>query len=207
MLASVKKYLLFCCAKRAYHIIMATKTKVKSGQALIAEPFMSDPYFRRAVVLVCEHHAEGSIGFILNKTIDMRINELMSEFPEFDAEVFYGGPVQTDTLHYVHNVGDLLEDSVKIADGVWWGGDFEKLKFLISSGLVQPANIRFFVGYAGWSSGQLIEEMEIGSWVAAEMDANYIFKTRPGQLWSQAMYNKGSVYEILADLPDQFIWN
>lgn len=121
--------------------------------------------------------------------------------------MYYGGPVQTDTLHYIHNVGDLLEESVRIADGVWWGGDFEKLKFLITSGLIEPHNIRFFVGYSGWSAGQLTEEMDYGSWVTAPMHANYLFKTQPGQLWSQVMYNKGDLYEIIADMPDIVSWN
>ncbi|MBK7940012.1 MAG: YqgE/AlgH family protein [Lewinellaceae bacterium] len=186
---------------------MAAKSLIKSGQILLAEPFMQDPYFRRAVVLLCEHHEEGSLGFILNKSIDMGVNDLMGEFPKFDAEVFYGGPVQTDTLHYVHNLGEVLDESVKVSDGVWWGGDFDKLKFLITSGLVEPANIRFFVGYSGWSSGQLGEELEYGSWVAAPMDANYAFKTQPTRLWSQAMYNKGDIYEIIADMPELISWN
>ncbi|MCB0529514.1 MAG: YqgE/AlgH family protein [Saprospiraceae bacterium] len=186
---------------------MAAKSLIKNGQLLLAEPFMQDPYFRRAVVLLCEHHDEGSIGFILNKSIEMGVNDLMSDFPKFDAEVFYGGPVQTDTLHYVHNFGEQLEESVKVSDGVWWGGDFDKLKFLISSELVQPENIRFFVGYSGWSGGQLEEEMEYGSWVAAPMDANYIFKLPPARLWSQIMYNKGDLYEIIADMPEMISWN
>ncbi|MBL7805571.1 MAG: YqgE/AlgH family protein [Saprospiraceae bacterium] len=186
---------------------MAAQQEVKSGQILLAEPFMQDPYFRRAVVLLCEHHDEGSVGFILNKSIDMGLNDLMTEFPKFETEVFYGGPVQTDTLHYVHNVGDLLEESVKVADGVWWGGDFEQLKFLISSQLIEPHNIRFFVGYSGWSSGQLSEELGYGSWVQADMDANYLFKTKPRELWSQVMYNKGNVFEILADMPEHISLN
>ncbi len=186
---------------------MAAQENVQGGQVLLAEPFMQDPYFRRSVVLLCEHHDEGSIGFILNKSIDMSLNDLMSEFPNFEAEVFYGGPVQTDTLHYVHNIGELLEESVKIADGVWWGGDFEKLKFLISSRLIEPNNIRFFVGYSGWSSGQLKDELEYGSWMQANMDANYIFKIKPNDLWSRVMYNKGNLYEVIADLPEHMSWN
>lgn len=67
---------------------MATNTMIKSGQILIAEPFMLDPYFRRSVILVCEHHEQGTIGFILNKSIDMGVNDLMGDFPSFDTEVF-----------------------------------------------------------------------------------------------------------------------
>ena len=88
---------------------MATNTLIKNGQILIAEPFMLDPYFRRSVILVCEHHEQGSIGFILNKAIDMAVNDLMGNFPPFDAEEFYGVPVQTDTMHYEHNLDDLLD--------------------------------------------------------------------------------------------------
>ncbi len=168
---------------------------------------MEDPYFHRAVVLLCEHHDQGSIGFVLNKNIDMKVNDLMNDFPTFEADVYYGGPVQTDTLHYVHNVGELLEESVQVSKGVWWGGNFEKLKFLITSGLIEPHNIRFFVGYSGWSGGQLQEEMATGSWVTAPMDANYLFKTKPAQLWSKAMYNKGDVYEIISDMPEHISWN
>jgi putative transcriptional regulator len=186
---------------------MATQSLVKSGQVLLADPFMLDPYFHRAVILLCEHHQQGSVGFILNKSIDMKVNDLMAEFPNFDSEVFYGGPVQTDTLHYIHNVGELLDESVQVATGVWWGGDFDKLKFLIASELIKPENIRFFVGYSGWSSGQLMEEMEIGSWMTASMDANYLFKLQPAQLWSRVMYNKGDLYEIISDMPEHISWN
>jgi putative transcriptional regulator len=186
---------------------MAAKSLIRTGQLLLAEPFMQDPYFKRAVVLLCEHHEQGSLGFILNKGIDMSIAELIPDFPPFEGPVFYGGPVHTDTLHYIHNVGDLLEGSSRVSDGVWWGGDFENLKFLIQSELIGPDNIRFFIGYSGWSTGQLEEEMESGSWVMAPMHANYAFKSQPEDLWSQVMYNKGDLFEIISDMPEQISWN
>ncbi len=180
---------------------------LRSGSILLAEPFMLDPNFKRTAVLLCEHNEEGSIGFILNKKLDMRVDELVSGFPEFDSQVYFGGPVQTDTIHYIHNVGDLIEDSRKIGDGVWWGGDFDQLKFLISSELVTPENIRFFVGYSGWSESQLQEEMEIGSWVTANMHPNYVFKSRPDSLWSQIMSNKGDLFTVIANMPDSVTYN
>lgn len=186
---------------------MALNVKIESGLLLIADPFLQDPYFRRSVVLLCEHHKEGSLGFILNKTLDMGLNDLISDFPEFDAEVYYGGPVQTDTLHYIHSLGDLIDDSVEVSKGVHWGGDFDQVKFLISSGLLEPGRIRFFVGYSGWSAGQLALELEYGSWIGAGMDANYIFKSPPDKVWSQAMYNKGDAYEIISAMPDYSSWN
>jgi len=180
---------------------------ITGGKVLLAEPFMMDPYFRRSVVLLCEHNTDGSLGFILNKQIDMALNELITDFPKFNSSVYYGGPVQTDTIHYIHNVGELLDDSKEIATGVFWGGDFEKLKLLVSSDLIQPGNIRFFVGYSGWSEGQLGEELNIGSWVLADMESNNVFKKEHDELWQFAMNKKGDTYSIIAQMPDNHFMN
>jgi putative transcriptional regulator len=178
------------------------------GKILLSEPFMLDPNFKRAAVIICDHTVkDGTVGFILNKPIDMRIDELVVDFPEFDAEVYFGGPVQTDTIHYVHNVGDLLEGSTEVGDGIYWGGDFEKLKFLINQKLIKPQNIRFFVGYSGWSGRQLEGEMETGSWVVADTDANYLFKEDPMQLWQQILEHKGDTFGVIGQMPDSANWN
>jgi len=186
---------------------MATRSTVKSGQLLLAEPFMIDPNFRRSAVLLCEHDEEGTLGLILNKLTGMNLNDVLVDMPPFEAPVYFGGPVHTDSLHFIHDMGDLLEDSLPVAKGVWWGGDFENLKFLITSGLLEPRRIRFFLGCAGWSGGQLAEEMETGSWVVSPMDANYAFNSSPEELWSQAMFNKGNRFEVIAEIPEYVSWN
>jgi putative transcriptional regulator len=185
----------------------SSSSLVKSGQVLLAEPFMADPYFRRSVILLCEHWEHGSLGFILNKPLDMKVSDLVSSMPDVNYEVYYGGPVHTDTLHYLHNLGDILQDSIKVADGIWMGGDFEQLKALIANGLVEAQDIRFFIGYSGWTGGQLEDEMEIRSWVLADMNPNYLFTSRHKELWSHVMYNKGDVFEIISDIPDTGNWN
>ncbi len=173
---------------------------IARGMVLLAEPFSLDSNFRGSAVLLTEHDKEGSIGFIMNRPLELEIGDLVGEFPEFESTVYFGGPVATDSLHYLHNVGELLEDSIKVSQGVYWGGNFEKLKFLISSELIGRDNIRFYVGYSGWSSGQLMEEFDVGSWLAAPMDPNYLFKSDPSQLWGQIMNNKGSLYTVIARL-------
>ena len=147
------------------------------------------------------------MGVILNKPLQTKIDELIDEFPSFDSEVFFGGPVQMDTVHYLHNVGDLLEESIEVCRGVFWGGDFEKLKFLVAQELIKPHQIRFFVGYSGWSEGQLTDELNYGSWVLANMDANYVFKSEPETLWQSIMENKGSTYSVIAQMPEDLSWN
>jgi putative transcriptional regulator len=186
---------------------MVSRSALESGQLLLAEPFMIDPNFRRTAVLLCEHDKEGSLGLILNRPVGMKVTDVVAEFPDFDAEVFYGGPVHGDSLHFIHNLGDLLEESLKVTDGVWWGGDFESLKFLISNELITPDRIRFFIGCAGWSGGQLEEEMEGNSWINVPMHANYAFRTDPEEVWSLAMYNQGNQYEIIAEIPEYSAWN
>lgn len=168
---------------------------------------MLDPNFRRAAVLLCEHGPEGSVGFIMNKRLNMRIDDLIEDFPSFRAPVYFGGPVQTDTVHYIHNLGNLLEDSYRIINNIYWGGDFNKLKFLIQQKMVKPSNIRFFVGYSGWSEGQLLDEMSYGSWLLADMHANYLFKSSPQKLWQQVMANKGDTYSVIAQMPDDISYN
>lgn len=184
-----------------------TQTNLKSGSLLVAEPFMNDPYFKRAVVLLTEHRKDGSVGFILNKQLDVRISDLLGDFPAFDSAAYYGGPVQTDTIHYVHNVGDLLEDSVKVGKGVYWGGDFEKLKFLIDSKLITEKNIRFYVGYTGWTEGQLEEEIKDGAWMIADLDANYVFQQKLDTMWKMVLENKGSSYAVIGQMIEYNIEN
>lgn len=180
------------------------KYDVHTGSLLVAEPFMQDSNFRRSVILVTDHtDDEGTVGFIINKPLTVQISELVEDFPEIDALAYYGGPVSTNTIHYIHNVGLLLEGSTEIAPGVYWGGDFEKLKFLIAHEMIKGENIRFFVGYSGWSPGQLIDELDAHSWITTEVHANYLFKSKPSRLWNQVMHHKGDVYSVLAQLPEQ----
>ncbi len=184
------------------------KYDVHTGSLLIAEPFMEDVNFRRAVILVTDHsEEEGTVGFIINKPLTVTIAELVDGFPQIEALAYFGGPVSTQTIHYIHNVGMMLDGSTEISPGIFWGGEFDKLKFLIERELIRSENVRFFVGYAGWSPGQLLEEMDMGSWITADVHANYLFKSRPSRLWNQVMHHKGDVYSVLAQIPEQISLN
>jgi len=176
--------------------------KITAGTLLVAEPFMLDPNFKRSVVLLCEHNNQGTTGFILNKPLEMQIQELVPDFPESKASVHIGGPVGMDSLHFIHNVGDLLDQSQEVCPGVYWGGDFEKLRFLMENGVIRDDNVKFFVGYSGWSEGQLEEELKEGSWLTEEMDANYLFKVKPFVMWQTVLHNKGNIYTVIAQMPD-----
>ena len=145
---------------------MAKKHKKLTGKILIAQPFMDDNNFKRSVVGITEHREDGTVGFILNKPVKLELSELVAQIKTDEKfKLYYGGPVATDTIHYIHDKGDLLDDSVEVAKGIFWGGSFEKLIFLIESGLIHRHHIRFYIGYSGWSEGQLQDEMDAGSWI------------------------------------------
>lgn len=180
---------------------MATN-KVTSGNILLAQPFMQDPNFKRSVIGIAEHSKEGTVGFILNKPIKIKLDELIVDLnTDEDYKVYYGGPVGSDTIHYIHNVGDLLDDSIEIKPGLYWGGNFKKLLVLIEQGLILRQNIRFYIGYSGWSEGQLEGELETGSWIVSEWHANYTFKTPSKKLWSEALHHKGDRYSVIGQIP------
>src|SRR5687768_10063433 len=98
------------------------------GVLLIADPFLKDSNFMRSVVLMCRHTEEGSFGFVLNKQYELTLGELISDLEGFNLPVYTGGPVQMDTVHYIHQFPDLLPESQLIAENIYWGGDFEVLK-------------------------------------------------------------------------------
>jgi len=181
--------------------------KAKIGSLLMSDPFMLDPNFKRSAILLADHRKESTVGFILNRPLGMQINQLVSDFPEFSSEVLFGGPVATDTIHYVHNVGEILDESIKVMSGIYWGGNFKKLKILIESELIKPENIRFFVGYSGWTEGQLADEISVGSWYISKMHANYLFKSPPQALWKQITHNMGDNYTVVAQIPDPVCLN
>ncbi len=168
---------------------------------------MMDPYFRRSVIALCEHNDEGSLGLIINKRLDVTINDLIEDFPEFNAHVYYGGPVQTDTIQYLHRVGGMLEGSRRISQDVYWGGEYKSLLFLIKNKVIRPDDVRFFVGYAGWAAGQLDEEIKAGSWMIGDMSANYLFKFAPESVWEKAVGHKGPNYQVIASIPNEMMLN
>lgn len=174
----------------------------KKGRILVSEPFLNDTYFRRSVVLLTEHSKEGSVGFVLNKPVELSVNGILKDFPEIDASVSIGGPVNTNTVHYIHNVGDLIPNSVEVMKNLWWGGDFDTIKELITQGKIKKNNIRFFLGYAGWSPNQLENELSENAWVVTELDASKIMKSGDLNLWQDTLTNLGDKYRTWVNFPE-----
>lgn len=171
------------------------------GKLLLAEPFMEDPYFRRSVVLLCEHNEEGSFGFVLNNYVDVEIDRIMDEIPPFETRISIGGPVKNSNLYYIHSLGQEIPESIEVSPGIFVGGDFDVLKGLLQRGEVDFDQLRFFVGYSGWSANQLEEELERKSWFVTDVDANLIMDVSEDDLWGAIIRTLGKNFEHLAQLP------
>jgi putative transcriptional regulator len=171
------------------------------GMLLIADPFLKDPHFTRSVALICEQDKEGTVGFVLNKPFDENLDSLMSNFEGFPIPVFYGGPVQTNTLHFLHQCPELIPGGQKIMKGIYWGGDFEIASQLVKNNEIDLAKIRFFIGYSGWSKGQLKEELKEKTWITASATSNLIFHSSPDKIWRDSLRQLGGDYEMMINFP------
>jgi putative transcriptional regulator len=175
---------------------------LRPGVLLIAPPAMTDPNFHRAVVFLCEHTEEGSFGLVLNKPLDAQPADLVQGMEAYDGRLSLGGPVQTDTIHYLHRHGGSVTDAQPIIDGVLWGGDFDMILAIINAYQTSANDLRFFLGYAGWGEGQLYEEVEAGGWIVTGAQPHDIFDVEPDVLWRDVLRRMGGEYAILANFPD-----
>jgi putative transcriptional regulator len=173
----------------------------KKGRVLIAEPFLPGSYFNRAIVFLVDHNDEGTVGFILNKPVDFSIPDFFKEFPSYENQLFMGGPVNIESVYYIHKFGDLVPNSIHIVDDLYWGGNFEKIKELINSGQAKQDHVRFFLGYSGWDKNQLKEEIEEDSWLVADMPSRFVLGDTT-ELWKEMVKKLGGKYSLWENYPE-----
>jgi putative transcriptional regulator len=171
------------------------------GILLIADPFLKDPNFMRTVVFLCEHQQQGTFGFVLNKQFQQTLDELITDLEGFPIPVYYGGPVQLDTVHFLHQYPDDIPDSVKVSDDIYWGGNFETLTALIKADSIDLSKVKFFIGYSGWGDGQLSTEMEEKSWLTVSATRKLVFNTDHDEVWKGSLKHLGGEYELLVNYP------
>lgn len=174
----------------------------RKGRVLIAEPFLPGNYFNRSVILIVAYSNKGTVGFIINKQIDLTIQDYIPEFPEFNAPVYIGGPVSTDTIYFIHTRGDVIPGSIHVLDNIFWGGDFEELKRLIELGMIQSSEVRFFLGYSGWDAGQLEREIKENSWLVNDVDGQTVMRRLNMASWADFVKKVGEKYHMWINFPE-----
>ncbi|MGZ8510136.1 MAG: YqgE/AlgH family protein [Chitinophagaceae bacterium] len=171
------------------------------GILLIADPFLKDPNFLRTVVFLCEHREEGSFGFVLNRKYENTLDELIPEVEGFKLPVFYGGPVQMDTIHFLHQYPVDIPGGEEVMKGIYWGGDFTKAVEMIKNGEMDFKKIRFYIGYSGWANGQLDTELKEKSWLTVKANRKLIFQTSAEEIWKESLRHLGGDYEMMIHFP------
>ncbi len=174
----------------------------EKGRLLISEPFLPDTFFNRTLVYLTEHNEKGSVGFIINKSINIKVSDALEGFPGWDEKLTMGGPVAPDTLHYLHTLGNIVPNSVWVADNIYWGGDIEVVKDLINSGKAGSGDIRFFLGYSGWDKGQLERELKENSWIIADVAPEVVMKYRKDDSWKIVLRSLKKKYRLWAEFPE-----
>jgi putative transcriptional regulator len=174
----------------------------EKGRLLISEPFLPDTFFNRTLVYLTEHNEKGSVGFIINKSINIKVSDALEGFPGWDEKLTMGGPVAPDTLHYLHTLGNIVPNSVWVADNIHWGGDIEVVKDLINSGKAGSGDIRFFLGYSGWGEGQLERELKEDSWIIADVAPEVVMKYRKDDSWKIVLRSLKKKYRLWAEFPE-----
>jgi len=179
----------------------------KKGAILLSVPLLRDRYFKKTVVYLTEHNSEGSIGFIINKPLDFELHQLLDGIPESSIKVFYGGPVANDTIHIIHNMGDRILRSKRIVGDLYWGGDFEQVKFLLRSDISLGRNFRFFLGYSGWDPGQLQQEISNDTWLVTSIDIPDLFGDGRAPQWESILEKMGGKYKLWTQFPEDSAFN
>ncbi len=179
---------------------------MRSGTLLISRPFLGDPNFERSVVLLCrDEPAAGSFGLVLNRLTALTLGDVLDGSRRVGPAaavlpIYMGGPVEPNTLHYLHRRADL-PGATSLGQDVYWGGNFDLLLGLISIGTVVAADVRLFAGYSGWSAGQLAGEMQGQSWIRHPGSAGKVFTLSSDAFWREILREKGGRFKVLANYP------
>lgn len=185
-----------------------TSIKPEKGYLLIAEPsIIGDMSFNRSVILLADHTQQGSIGFILNKPLKYRLNDLITN-TQAKFKVYNGGPVEQDNLYFIHKIPDLIPDSIEISNGIYWGGDFDIVLSLLDDNLITEDHIKFFLGYSGWEPEQLNNELQSSSWVVTQnVYKDELIEKCCLDFWKEKMLELGGDYSIWSNAPENPSYN
>ena len=183
-----------------------TRIPLEKGRLLVSVPFRTDHYFERTVILLVEYGEDGAMGLILNRPLHVHLRDVLSGLSGCPHRLHNGGPVGLNQLFFLHRYEQLAEDSTPVAEGLYFGGSEAEVRSLLQVNLLEEERIRFFVGYAGWSAGQLEEELSQQAWVVADMHPGYLMSPC-NRLWRNVVSALGDAYRIWQEIPDMVSYN
>jgi putative transcriptional regulator len=180
----------------------------QKGAILIAEPFLREFHFQRAVILLVKHGEQGSMGFVLNKKTTLRVNDFLDGTDNCpDMPVFLGGPILSNRLFFIHSLGDIIPESIRIEDNLYFNGDFRAIRQYLASGRPVDGQIKFFLGYAGWTENQLAGEIQADAWLVSHAPSRDILHAEGEAFWKQTVKSLGNPYLTWLNYPKNPILN
>jgi putative transcriptional regulator len=186
---------------------MSASPKYLKGQLLLDSGQLGGSFFQHTVVLICEHNAEGAFGLVLNRPKGQTVGEvLVANLPEVlkESPVYVGGPVQPAALSFLHTDSFLPESNVM--PNLSLGHSIDELTD-IGESFSPLRKVKLFAGYAGWSPGQLEDEMKRNAWLTHPASLDLLFDITPEKLWRTILDSKGWKYKILSQSPEDLSWN
>jgi putative transcriptional regulator len=182
----------------------------EKGSLLIANPVLPDPNFSRTVILLCDHDEQGSFGLVINRSTQLKAPDLflnINILKSYNEKIYLGGPVSQSMVFFLCRSPLAAGKLDEVCSGVYLGSNLETLESLYASLENPEQDIRFYLGYSGWSGGQLAEEMEQNSWLVQRANEQFIFLDSESLIWPQAVNSLGKKYQYLTKAPVNPQWN
>lgn len=179
---------------------------LEKGRVLISDPFINDDYFSKSVIFLCETNKKGGFGLVLNHFIHETLGDFTNQFEGIDCSQFkisIGGPVDTDSIYYIHTRPDLIPDSIKVNDTIYLGNgeEFNSIADLIKENLIDHNEIRFFLGYSGWTPGQLQEELIRNSWFVGNISDSTLMSYQEENIWKKTLEKMSDKHRVISNFP------
>ncbi len=177
------------------------------GQLLLDSGQLRGSFFQRTVVLICQHDAEGAFGLVLNRATGNSVGEaVVADLPEIikTCPLFLGGPVQPSALSFLHS--DSFLPDANVIPNLSLGHSLDSLVEMGES-FSPTRKLKLFAGYAGWSPGQLEDEMNRKAWLTHPASLKLVFETDPSELWKLVLQEKGWQYRLLSQMPEDLSMN
>jgi len=181
---------------------MPDQQKSLKGQLLLDSGRLRGSFFQRTVVLICQHDAEGAFGLVLNRTTGNNVGEMIvADLPDLvkACPLFLGGPVQPSALSFLHS--DAFIPEANVLPNLSLSHSLDSL-IEIGGSFSPTRKIKLFAGYAGWSSGQLEDELKRDAWLTHPGSLELVFDSQPEGLWEKILRVKGGKYRLLAQMPE-----
>ena len=177
-----------------------TDIDISNGKFLISEPMLQDISFQKSVIFICHHDEDESIGYVINKGCKQGLGNVVNDLNNIFFPLYIGGPVAQDSLHFIHTMPQLLGGDV-VDKEIYWGGDLETAIEQMKVGKITAANCKFFLGYSGWSKGQLQSELDLNAWLVANASTPLLFEDREELIWKLTIEGLGAKYKPLLHVP------